>query len=268
VINASTLASGQVQQLVVNGGLGGDVIFGSQGTDVVTGGDGNDTALLGGGDDTFIWNPGDDNDIVEGQGGFDTLLFNGANVAESIDIFANGGRLVFFRNIASVVMDLNDVESIDYNALGGADNIVVRDLSGTDVTEVNLNLAGTVGGASGDGQADTITVLGTLADDVIVVTGSNGSLSVVGLAARINITNFELGLDRLIIQALGGDDVVDASGVTGIGIQAEGGDGNDVLIGGTGNDTLLGGAGDDVLLGGLGLDVLDGGPGDNIVIQG
>ena len=36
-------------------------------------------ALMGAGDDTFVWNPGDDNDIVEGQAGFDTLLFNGAN---------------------------------------------------------------------------------------------------------------------------------------------------------------------------------------------
>ena len=31
-------------------------------------------------------------------------------------------------------MDLDDVERIDVNALGGADNIVVGDLSGTDVT--------------------------------------------------------------------------------------------------------------------------------------
>ena len=43
-------------------------------------------------------------------------------------------------------MDLNDVEGIDFNALGGADTIVVNDLTGTDVTEVNLNLAGTLGG--------------------------------------------------------------------------------------------------------------------------
>ena len=37
-------------------------------------------------------------------------------------------------------MDLNGVESIDFGALGGADNIVVGDLSGTDVTEVNIDL--------------------------------------------------------------------------------------------------------------------------------
>ena len=57
---------------------------------------------MGAGDDTFVWNPGDDNDTVEGQAGIDTLLFNGANVAENIDISANGGRVLFFRNIANV----------------------------------------------------------------------------------------------------------------------------------------------------------------------
>jgi Ca2+-binding RTX toxin-like protein len=48
---------------------------------------------------------------------------------------------------------------------------------------------------------------------------------------------------------------------------ANGGDGNDVLIGGQGNDTLNGGAGDDVLIGGGGQDVLDGGTGNNVLLQ-
>ena len=133
-------------QLTINGGLGDDMLLGSEGDDLINGGDGNDTALMGAGDDTFVWNPGDDNDTLEGQAGFDTMLFNGANIAENIDISANGGRVRFFRNIANVTMDLNDVEAIDFNALGGADTITVNDLSGTDVTEVNLNLAGTIGG--------------------------------------------------------------------------------------------------------------------------
>ena len=38
-------------------------------------------------------------------------------------------------------MDLNDVEQIEFNALGGADNITVNDLAGTDVTQVAINLA-------------------------------------------------------------------------------------------------------------------------------
>ena len=42
-------------------------------------------------------------------------------------------------------------------------------------------------------------------------------------------------------------------------LTANGGDGNDVLIGSAGNDMLTGGAGDDVLIGGPGQDILDGG---------
>jgi hypothetical protein len=66
----------------------------------------------------------------------------------------DGGRVIFFRNIANVTMDLDDVESIDFRALGGADNIVVGDLSGTDVTQIGLDLRGPNGG--GDGAASTV----------------------------------------------------------------------------------------------------------------
>ena len=174
------------------------------------------------------------------------------------------------RNIANVVMDLNDVEGIDFNALGGADNIVVNDLSGTDVTEINLNLAGALGGTPATRQPDNVIVNGTNGDDVVLVVGDASGTAVLGLAAQVNITGAEAANDRLTVNALAGDDVVEASGLAAGAIQltADGGDGDDILVGGDGNDTLLGGDGDDVLVGGPGLDILDGGPGDNTVIQG
>ncbi|MBI5259395.1 MAG: calcium-binding protein [Burkholderiales bacterium] len=266
VINAASLEAGAML-LTMNGGLGNDVFLGSEGNDLFNGGDGNDTALMGAGDDSFVWNPGDDNDILEGQAGSDTMLFNGANVSENIDISANGGRAVFFRNVANVVMDLNDTETIEFKALGGADNIVVNDLSGTDVTEVKIDLAAS--GGAGDGQADTVTVNATSGDDVVVVNGGAGTVVVLGLATQLTITGFEAGLDRLIVNLLGGADVLEASGLqaSGMLLTGHGGDGDDVLVGGDGNDTLTGGAGDDVLIGGPGTDVLDGGSGANVVIQ-
>jgi Ca2+-binding RTX toxin-like protein len=268
VIDATSLEADGIQ-LTMNGGLGIDLFLGSDGDDLINGGDGNDTALMGAGDDIFVWNPGDDNDVIEGQGGFDTLSFNGANVAENIAILANGGRVLFSRDVASVTMDLNDVEEIDFNALGGADNIVINDLSGTDITEVNISLSSILGGSTGDGVADTITINATDADDVILVTGADGAMSILGLSAQVNITGFETTFDHLVINARAGDDVLEASGLgTGIPITLKGGDGDDVLIGGTGNDSLFGEAGDDVLLGGAGTDVLDGGSGSNILIQG
>jgi Ca2+-binding RTX toxin-like protein len=266
VIDATSLEADGIQ-LTQNGGLGNDVILGSEGADLVNGGDGNDVAFMAAGDDTFVWNPGDDNDTLEGQAGFDRMLFNGANIAENIDISANGGRVLFFRNVANVLMDLNDVEGIDFNGFGGADIVVVGDLSGTDVVEVNTNLAAF--GGAGDGAADNVIVRGTNNDDVVVVAGDASGTSVFGLAAQVNITGAETANDRLTVNALDGEDVVEASSLLASAIQltADGGNGDDVLIGGEGNDTLIGGAGDDVLIGGPGIDVLDGGPDDNVVIQ-
>ena len=67
----------------------------------------------------------------------------------------------------------------------------------------------------------------------------------------MTISDFEAD-DRIVINGLGGDDVIEASGLTGMLLTANGGDGDDVLIGSAGNDTLTGGAGDDVLIGGAG----------------
>jgi Ca2+-binding RTX toxin-like protein len=253
--------------LVVNAGLGNDQVFGSHGADTVLGGDGNDTAFLGDGADTFVWNPGDDNDTVEGEGGADQLRFSGANIAETIQVVANGGRVRFTRNVANVTMDLDDVETIGYAALGGADNVLVGDLSGTDATAVNVDLAASNG--AGDGAADIVTQQGTNGNDTMVVAGDAGGVTSTGLAASVRVTGSEVANDQLTINTVGGDDTVDATPLAAgvIGLIADGGDGNDMLTGSPDNDTLLGGNGDDVLIGGPGIDVLDGGPGNNIVIQ-
>jgi len=223
---------------------------------------------MGAGDDTFQWNPGDGSDTVEGQDGFDTMLFNGANVSENFVASANGSRLLFSRSIGTVIMDIDDVEMVSLNALGGADTLTVNDLTGTDVVSLYVNLAGP-GGTSGDTQADFVTINGTNSDDVIVASGSASGITVSGLVVQVNITGAESANDRLTINSLDGDDVVDGTGLTADAIQftADGGNGNDVLLGGNGNDVLLGGEGDDILSGGPGIDMLDGGPGDNILIQ-
>src|SRR5262249_46033436 len=142
--------------------------------------------------------------------GFDRMRFSGANIAEVIDISANGQRVRFTRNVASVTMDLNGVEGIDFNALGGADLITVNDLSGTDVSEVNLDLATPPGSGTGDGAADSVVVKGTNGDDVITVNGDASGVSVVGLAAQVNITGAEAANDRLTVNAGDGDDAVEA----------------------------------------------------------
>ena len=144
----------------IDGGDGNDTLAGAAGAETLLGGDGNDSidgnggndrALLGAGDDVFVWDPGDGSDVVEGEAGADTMRFNGANVAEQVDLSANGSRLRFFRVQANITMDTAGVERVDFNALGGADQVTVNDLSGTDVGSVNVDLASALGGAQGDG---------------------------------------------------------------------------------------------------------------------
>ena len=262
-INASGLHAGQVN-LRINGGDGNDTITGSAGSDFVNGGRGNDVASLGAGDDTFVWNPGDGSDTVDGGTGNDTLVFNGANIKEKIDISANGGRVNFTRDIAGITMDLDNIETIDVHALGGVDVITVNDLTATDVNEVKIDLGAN---GVGDGSADTIILDATNGNDVITITNDNGVVTVKGLGADVTITDFDVD-DSIVINGLGGDDVIDASGLTGMQLVANGGEGDDILIGSAGNDVLHGEAGDDVLIGNGGQDVLDGGPGNNVILPG
>ena len=99
-------------------------------------------------------------------------------------------------------------------------------------------------------RRDTVIINGTGASDVIHITESNGVVTVTGLAETVTISHFDSN-DRIVINGLGGDDVIEATGLQpGISLTANGGDGDDILIGGAGNDTLTGGAGDDVLIGG------------------
>jgi Ca2+-binding RTX toxin-like protein len=266
-IDASGLAAGVIA-LTLDGGDGDDRLIGSAGNDTVIGGRGNDVALMGAGNDTFIWNPGDGSDTVDGQGGVDTLQFNGANIDEKIDLSANGSRLRLTRDVANITMDVGGVEQVNIAALGGADTITVNNLAGTGVTDVNIDLAAVPGSGTGDGAADTVIVNGTAGDDVITVVGDATNTQVTGLSARVHIAGAEAANDRLEVNALAGDDVVTASGLaaTAIALTADGGDGADVLIGGAGNNILRGGAGDDVLIRGSGQNVLDGGPGNNTLI--
>jgi hypothetical protein len=205
-----SLQGGQLQVAAEN-----EKYKGGDGNDLVDGGKGNDTAYLGGGNDTFRWDPGEGSDVIEGQDGSDTMLFNGAAVAENVTLRANGGRLIFFRVQGNVTMDTNDVEIVDFNALGGNDDVTVNDLTGTDVTRTNLDLAGTLAGSSGDGGVDNLVVNGTNGDDNINITGNESGADVTGLATVVSVRHADQ-TDRLSVNTLAGADSVFASGVAGV----------------------------------------------------
>ena len=71
---------------------------------------------------------------------------------------------------------------------------------------------------------------------------------------QLESTNFHLGA--------GNDTLVVDSNVTA-SVHADGGSGNDTLIGGSGNDHLSGGSGNDAIFGRGGNDVIDGGKGND-----
>ena len=238
----------------LNGGNGADTLIGGANNDTIDGNGGNDTAFLGAGTDTFVWDPGDGSDVVEGQDGVDTLLFNGAAGAEIFAASSNGGRLLFTRNVGNIVMDVDDVEVLTVNSLGGIDTITVNDLAGTDVVDVNLNLG--VNGV-GDGTIDAVTVNGTVADDVFQVTSA---FQVRQPDYDVSVSNSELANDTVTINSSGGNDgIFSSASVPNARFTFNGGTGNDTIVGTSGNDTINGEDGDDIMFGGAGDDTFTGG---------
>jgi Ca2+-binding RTX toxin-like protein len=192
-----TLSGGAGNDFIA-GGAGNDTLDGGSGNDFLDGDQGTDIGLLGAGNDVFRWDPGDGSDIVEGGSGFDEMLFNGAAGAEQFALSANDERSSFTRVQGNIVMDMDGVEKVTVNALGGDDTITINDPSGTDITNIDINLG--VGGL-GDGAADTIFI--NSGADVTVVDHGNGDLTILGLSgATVQITDFEALNDHLVIDGI------------------------------------------------------------------
>ena len=250
------------------GGAGNETFLGGDGNDTVDGNGGNDAASLGSGDDTFVWDPGDGSDTIEGEAGNDTMLFNGANAGERVDLSANaGGRLTFLRNPGNITMDTAGVEQVDFDALGGIDVVSVNELGKTDVKNVNIDLASTLGGTAGDGQPDRVTVNGTLRDDAVNIDGDANGVTTSGLAPTVAIQHQE-PTDLLAVNGLDGNDAISAAGLAAqaIALLVNGGPGDDTLAGGKGIETLVGDDGNDAVDGNGGNDFASLGAGDDTFV--
>ncbi len=247
VVNAnggddSFAASGDLASLIaldVNGGDGNDRISGGNGSDTLTGGAGDDVvdgnqgadfASLGDGNDTFVWDNGDGSDTVDGDTDQDTLVFNGASLAENFTLTANNSRARLVRDLGNITMDLGGIEDVDTNTLAGADTFTVNDLSGTDVTGVGVNLGV-------DGTSDHVVVNATEAADTVSLADiKQDGVSISGLHALVNVFGTDGPADALTFNALGGNDTVDATGLAAglFSLTVNGGAGTDILTGGAG----------------------------------
>ena len=124
----------------------------------------------------------------------------------------------------------------------------------------------------------SLIVVGTTADDQIVITpvGNTGAVNV-----KLNSTSlgsFTLGAGgRIIVAALAGNDDIQVAGGVRIDSVLYGGPGDDRIKGGggrtievgcEGDDQLIGGSGSDLLIGGDGADRMIGGNGNDIMVAG
>ncbi|MCE9576607.1 MAG: hypothetical protein K8W52_25895 [Deltaproteobacteria bacterium] len=318
VVTMSEVAGGFTteEQITINGGGGKDTLtggvgpetfLGGAGDDLVSGGGGNDTIALGGGNDVVIWNPGGGSDVIDGGDGIDRFQFNLANIGEQVAATAVGDHVRLTRDVALIALDLHGLEVLDVAARGGADQIVVNDLTAALVDQVNVDLSSGVVG-QGDAAADTVVFENTPVADNVNVWADGGAVVVAGSSTEVRIAGGEPALDQLVVNGdatdhvnLLGSAAADAmtafaapSGVAyrgfgyGVAIAPSpaaattvfGLGGDDVLDagsgivtglvfdGGDGNDQLRGGQGPDRLLGGPGNDVVDGGIGADTAMLG
>lgn len=231
---ADILEGGNTNDLIM-AGAGADTINGRGGGDTVFGNRGADTVAAGPGADTVVWTNGDGSDAVDGGSGLDTQVVEGnpAN-GERFALGEDTGNALFERlGNAPFQLDLDRVEVLDLQSLGGNDRFTIDDLSGTDITQLRFR--------GGDG-ADRLD-------------GQNTSTPI--------LAEGEAGADQL--SGGGGDDQLHGGNGSDT-LRGNGGD--DWLLGGNGNDTLSGGSGRDVLEGWAGDDRLVGGGGrDAYVVE-
>src|SRR5262249_40194636 len=137
-------------------------------------------------------------------------------------VSASGNRVQVTHDLDGATVNVGSVETVVVNPLGGADTVIVNDLTGTAVTGIGLNLVGTLAGPAGDGAADSIIVNARNSADFIPIRGNNEAIFVDGgdnvgggggLSYSMTITAAEGAIDTLTVNASGGNDTVDASGL-------------------------------------------------------
>jgi Ca2+-binding RTX toxin-like protein len=202
---ATTLDGGTGDDLIL-GGDGNEALVGAAGRDSIDGNRGADQADLGSEDDSFVWDPGDGSDVVEGRAGSDTLVFNGANVDESLSLEANGARAVLTRNVGNVRMDTDGVETLNVTMLDGFDNFSIGDfMFNTAMKRANVDMSGPAGGP--DAQTDSVNLVGTPDVDHVTVGATGGRIDVAGVPVATSITGSKIP-DQLQVTAEGPGDTI------------------------------------------------------------
>ncbi|MEL7203427.1 MAG: calcium-binding protein [Pseudomonadota bacterium] len=209
-------------------GLGGsDTIRGRDGDDILVGNKGDDFVFGGGGDDMLVWNNGDGSDLLDGDGGYDTVQVNFDTDLVNDDLqnkdvaeFSVTDQGVQFARIevndqtevGLFELDIRDTEKLETNFGGGDDTAVLKD---NVLEEIKLDLDG------GDG-VDTLDL--SQVDSAVAVNLDEGTL---GTSKAVNFENVEGTEFNDVITGNDQDNVI------------AGGSGLNILTGGDGADTFV-----------------------------
>ncbi|MEO0747613.1 MAG: calcium-binding protein [Pseudomonadota bacterium] len=209
-------------------GLGGsDSIRGRDGDDILVGNKGDDFVFGGGGDDLLVWNNGDGSDLLDGDGGYDTVQVNFDTDLVNDDLqnkdvaeFSVTDQGVQFARIevndqtefGLFELDIRDTEKLETNFGGGDDTAVLKD---NVLEEIKLDLDG------GDG-VDTLDL--SQVDSAVAVNLDEGTL---GTSKAVNFENVEGTEFNDVITGNDQDNVI------------AGGSGLNILTGGDGADTFV-----------------------------
>ncbi|MEO1343891.1 MAG: calcium-binding protein [Pseudomonadota bacterium] len=209
-------------------GLGGsDTIRGRDGDDILVGNKGDDFVFGGGGDDMLVWNNGDGSDLLDGDGGYDTVQVNFDTDLVNDDLqnkdvaeFSVTDQGVQFARIevndqtevGLFELDIRDTEKLETNFGGGDDTAVLKD---NVLEEIKLDLDG------GDG-VDTLDL--SQVDSAVAVNLAEGTL---GTSKAVNFENVEGTEFNDVITGNDQDNVI------------AGGSGLNILTGGDGADTFV-----------------------------
>ncbi|MGB3612382.1 MAG: calcium-binding protein [Elainellaceae cyanobacterium] len=227
------LTGSDVEKVVFSGGEGNDTLDATASATAIEadGGDGDDLLLGGSAVDTFVAGTGDDvvvgqrgNDIADLGEGRDRFIWNNGDGSDFID--GGAGFDVTQVNGADAAGDEFDLSQVDGQAIFNRLNLGLFTLTNEYIEQFEIN---------GQGGDDSFTVGDLTGSDVEKVVFSGGE----------------------------GNDILNASG-TLTPVVADGGAGDDILIGGAGDDILIGGDGADLLIGGAGNDILIGGQGADL----
>lgn len=245
--------------MTVNAQAGDDSIAGSNNAayvDTINGGAGNDTILGQAGAD--VLDGGDGADTVNGGDGNDTITGGAGN-----DALVGGGGDDLFLIGLSAGFDAYDggagydtIQASAANVVIGVANVAYA-LAGIEAFSSGGFANVTIGGSS---TADGLDFTNVVSTGGLLVNGLGGDDIIVGSNNAANVDNINGGAGADTLHGLAGDDLLDGGADND---DIRGGDGADTITGGTGNDSLSGGAGDDVFLIGAsaGSDAFDGGAG-------